>query len=53
LFSRYGIPMAQLSQFRTSKNEHWFSAPDMYWHKRVFGGQKPNRDLQRAASGGR
>lgn len=51
LFTRYEIPMAQLAQFRTSKNEHWFAAPNMYWHKRVFGGQKPNRALQRTASG--
>ena len=41
LFSRYQIPMAQLSQFRTSKNEDWFAAPKMYWHSRVFG--KPAR----------
>lgn len=49
LFSRYEIPMAQLAQFRTSKNEHWFAAPHMYWHERVFGSQKPNRALQRTA----
>lgn len=37
LFSRYQIPMAQLAQFRTKKNEMWFAAPGMYWHGRVFG----------------
>ncbi|WLI89622.1 hypothetical protein Q4S45_00360 [Massilia sp. R2A-15] len=37
LFSRYQIPMAQLAQFRTTKNENWFAAPQMYWHARVFG----------------
>lgn len=50
LFSRYEIPMAQLAQFRTSKNEHWFAAPHVYWHKRVFGSETPNRALQRIAS---
>lgn len=37
LFCRYEIPMAQLAQFRTARNEHWFAAPHMYWHARVFG----------------
>ena len=37
LFWRYEIPMGQLAQFRNIKNEHWFAAPKMYWHKRVFG----------------
>lgn len=37
LFSRYQIPMKQLAQFRNSKNEMWFEAPQMYWHAEVFG----------------
>jgi hypothetical protein len=37
LFSRYQMPMAQLAQFRTTRNEGWFAAPEMYWHARVFG----------------
>jgi hypothetical protein len=37
LFSRYRIPMAQLARFRTARNAHWFAAPEMYWHARVFG----------------
>lgn len=37
LFSRYQIPMTQLAQFRTTRNENWFAAPQMYWHSRVFG----------------
>jgi hypothetical protein len=37
LFSRYQIPMAQLAQFRTTKNEKWFAASQMYWHARLFG----------------
>lgn len=37
LFNRYRIPMAQLAQFRNAKNEHWFAAPNTYWHARVFG----------------
>jgi len=41
LFNRYGISMKQLAQFKTSQNEHWFAAPHMYWHRKVFGGQKP------------
>jgi len=37
LFSRYQIPMRQLAQFRNSRNEEWFAAPQMYWHTKVFG----------------
>lgn len=37
LFSRYQIPMKQLAQFKNSKNQAWFAAPQMYWHLRVFG----------------
>lgn len=37
LFWRYNIPMGQLAQFRNSANEAWFTAPEMYWHKKVFG----------------
>ena len=37
LFNRYQIPMAQLAQFQTTKNEHWFAAQQTYWHARVFG----------------
>ena len=36
LFSRYQIPMQQLAQFRNARNEVWFAAPQMYWHKTVF-----------------
>jgi len=36
LFSRYQIPMRQLAQFRNTRNEAWFAAPQMYWHTRVF-----------------
>ncbi len=36
LFSRYQLPMAQLAQFRTRRNEDWFAAPQAYWHARVF-----------------
>lgn len=41
LFRRYQIPMAQLAQFRRTKNEGWFSAPQMYSNSRMFG--KPAR----------
>jgi hypothetical protein len=37
LFRRYGIPMAQLAQFRNPANEGWFATPHMYWYKAVFG----------------
>lgn len=30
LFSRYQIPMQQLAQFRNTRNEAWFAAPQMY-----------------------
>lgn len=36
LFYRYNIPMAQLAQFKNSRNESWFAAPGMYWHKKIF-----------------
>ncbi len=36
LFYRYQIPMQQLAQFRNARNEAWFAAPQMYWHKKVF-----------------
>jgi len=36
LFFRYQIPMQQLAQFRNARNEAWFAAPQMYWHKKVF-----------------
>lgn len=36
LFHRYGIPMTQLAQFQNDENEKWFTAPHMYWHKKVF-----------------
>ncbi len=42
LFHRYNIPMEQLAQFRNSRNENWFAASHMYWHKLVFP-KKPNR----------
>lgn len=37
LHARYGLPMNSLAQFKTPQNEAWFSAPDKYWHKAVFG----------------
>jgi hypothetical protein len=37
LFSRYQIPMRQLAQFRNTRNEAWFTVPQMYWHVQVFG----------------
>lgn len=39
MFDRYDIPMEQLAQFKNSRNETWFAAPNMYWHKKVFGKQ--------------
>jgi hypothetical protein len=39
LFRRYRIPMAQLAQFRTARNEAWFAEPASYWHAKVFAGQ--------------
>lgn len=43
LFSRYDIPMAQLAQFKSSKNAVWFAAPNKYWHKEVFGRHSSRR----------
>jgi hypothetical protein len=51
LFKRYGIPMGQLAQFLNTKNEHWYSSPQMYWHKAVFGGTRPNSSFKRAPAG--
>lgn len=28
--------MAQLQEFLTDRNEHWFRAPKTYWHRAVF-----------------
>ena len=39
---RYRADMAQLQQFCNPRNEQWFKAPGMYWHKRVFGAAKTN-----------
>jgi hypothetical protein len=52
LFSRYGIPMAQLARFLNSKNERWFTAPHMYWYKQVFGRVRPNPSMERTVSSG-
>lgn len=40
LFHRYRVSMRQLAQFKTSRNEKWFAAPEKFWFKRVFGPQK-------------
>jgi hypothetical protein len=48
LFYRYNVPMQQLQIFLSSKNEHWFKQPIMYWHKRVFPG-KFNSPMNRDA----
>ena len=42
LFSRYNIPMTQLAQFQSNTNKGWFTQPNTYWHKRVFGTQSNN-----------
>ena len=36
LFHRYEISMRQLAQFQNDENQTWFTAPHMYWHKKVF-----------------
>jgi hypothetical protein len=33
---RYKVPMTQLRQFCTAKNERWFKNKKMYWYRRVF-----------------
>jgi hypothetical protein len=33
---RYRMPMSQLQQFLSERNEHWFKSPAMYWHRDVF-----------------
>jgi hypothetical protein len=48
LFWRYKIPMEQLSQFKNTANESWFTDPIMYWHASVFG---PNLRLKRTRAG--
>lgn len=50
LFSRYEIPMRQLAQFETPKNDSWFRAPHMYWHAKVFDAEQSSRVLQRTAT---
>ena len=34
---RYKLPMRDLRQFKTAKNESWFFDPGAYWFKAVFG----------------
>ena len=34
---RYRMPMAQLREFLSERNKHWFADPKMYWHREVFG----------------
>ncbi len=41
LFERYRIPMGQLAQFKTSRNESWFADPRAFWYRPVFGTSKP------------
>ena len=36
LFRRYRISMRQLAQFRTEKNQHWFSDPTAFWFSTTF-----------------
>jgi hypothetical protein len=37
IMHRYQLPMAQLQQFLTERNRHWFADPKMHWHRQVFG----------------
>lgn len=34
---RYKLPMKQLQQFCSPRNEHWFKSKSMYWYTEVFG----------------
>ena len=34
---RYQLPMLQLQQFCTSRNEHWFKSNKSFWFESVFG----------------
>lgn len=36
LLHRYKIEMSQLQQFVNDKNREWYTAPNKYWHKKVF-----------------
>jgi hypothetical protein len=36
VFLRYRIRMAQLAQFLSDSNRHWFADPEKTYHKRVF-----------------
>jgi hypothetical protein len=40
LFNRYQIEMGQLSVFKDEKKRPWFSNPQSYWFKQVFGNKK-------------
>jgi len=37
VFYRYRIDMAQLSQFKNSRNQDWFYDRKAFWFKKVFG----------------
>jgi hypothetical protein len=36
LMTRYGLPMGQLKQFVTKKNEAWFKSKEEYWYAAIF-----------------
>ena len=42
---RYRLPMRDLAQFQTAKNEAWFTSRDAYWHEGVFGPHAVSADL--------
>lgn len=46
---RYQLPMAALAIFKSSRNEHWFADPSMFWFDAVFAA-KPKQRLKRSAA---
>lgn len=40
-FYRYKIDMRQLASFSAGSTKAWFRDPKMYWHRRVFGADRP------------
>jgi hypothetical protein len=50
-FHRYGMDLAQFSQFETKSNRDWFCDPQKYWHHGVFSKQGHSETAARTSTG--
>jgi hypothetical protein len=40
LFHRYGVDMRPLAVFSAAPGRDWFTAPQMFWHRKIFGASR-------------